>query len=44
VPETCELRDSQDPEGGNLNEVLHSEEGELVESTSSGGTGHQIEG
>ena len=42
--ETWEVRDSQDSKGGTLDAVLYSGEGELVESTSSGRTGHQVEG
>ena len=34
----------QNSKEGNLGEVLYIEEGELIESTSSGGTGHQVEG
>jgi hypothetical protein len=33
------VRDSQDSKGETLDKVLYSGEGELVESTSSGGTG-----
>ena len=36
------MRDSQDSKGGTLDEVLYSGERELVDSTSSGGTGHQV--
>ena len=38
------MRDSPDSSGGNLDEVLYSGEGELGQFTSSGGTGHQVEG
>ena len=38
------MRDNQDSKGGTLDEVLCSGEGEHVEFTSSGGTGHQVEG
>jgi hypothetical protein len=38
------VRDSQDSKGGTLDEVFCSGEGELVESASSGETGHQMEG
>jgi hypothetical protein len=37
------VRDSQNSKGGTLDEVFYSGEGELVESTSSGRTGHQVE-
>ena len=39
-----ELKDSPDSNGGTLNKVLYSGEGELVESIFSGGAGHQVEG
>ena len=38
------MRDSQDSTGGTLDEVFYSGEGKLVESTSSGKTGHQVVG
>jgi hypothetical protein len=44
VPETWEVRDSQDSKGGTLDEMPNSGERELVESTSSRKTGHQVEG
>jgi hypothetical protein len=42
VPETWELRDSQDSKGGTLDETLDSREKELMEPTSSRKTGHQV--
>jgi hypothetical protein len=44
VPETLEVRDTQDSEGGPLDEMPNSKKRELVESTSSRRTGHQVEG
>jgi len=41
VPETWEVRDSQDSKRGNLDEIPYSGERELIESTSSK-TGHQV--
>ena len=38
------MRDSQDSKGGTLDEMPYSGERELVESTSSRKTGHQVEG
>jgi hypothetical protein len=38
------VRDSQDSKGGTLDEMPYSGERELGESTSSEGTGHQVEG
>jgi hypothetical protein len=38
------VRNSQDSKGGTLAEVLYSGERELIESTYSKGTGHQVEG
>jgi hypothetical protein len=38
------MRDSQDSNGGTLDEMPNSRERELVESTSSRKTGHQVEG
>jgi hypothetical protein len=42
VPETWEVRDSQDSNGGTLDEMPSSGERELVEPTSSRNTGHQV--
>jgi hypothetical protein len=42
VPETWEVRESQDSKGGNLDEMLYSGEREVVESTCSRKTGHQM--
>ena len=42
--QTWEVRDSQSSEGGTLDEMPSSGERELAESTSSGKTGHQVEG
>jgi hypothetical protein len=39
-----EVRDSQDSKGEILDKVLYSGKGELVESFSSAGTRHQVEG
>lgn len=44
VPETWKVRDSKDSKGRNLDEMPKSRERELVESTSSGKTGHQVDG
>jgi hypothetical protein len=41
--ETWEVRDSQDPKGGTLDEMPNSGERQLVESSSSRKTGHQVE-
>ena len=41
--ETWEVRDPKDSKGGTLEEMPYSGERELVESSSSGGTGHQVE-
>jgi hypothetical protein len=41
VPETWEVRDSQDSKGETLDEMPDSKERELIESTSSRNTGHQ---
>jgi hypothetical protein len=38
------VRDSQDSKAGTLHEMPYSEEMELVESTSSRKTGHQVKG
>jgi hypothetical protein len=43
-PESWELRDSHDSEGGTLDEMLYRWKRELVESTTSRKTGHQVEG
>jgi hypothetical protein len=42
VPETWEVRDSQDSKGEILGEMPYSGERELVEPTSSRKTGHQV--
>jgi hypothetical protein len=42
VPQTCEVRDSQDSKGGTLDEIPYRAERELVEPTSSRKTEHQI--
>ena len=42
VPETWEVRDSQDSKGGTLDEMPDSRERELIEPTSSRKTGHQV--
>jgi hypothetical protein len=42
VPETWEVRDSQNSKGGTLDEMPYSGERELVESTSSRKTGHHM--
>jgi hypothetical protein len=44
VLETWEVRDSEDWNGGTLDEMPNSAERELVESTSSRKTGYQVEG
>jgi hypothetical protein len=41
VPETWELRDSQNSKGGTLHEMFYSGERELVEPTSSRKSGHK---
>jgi hypothetical protein len=41
VPDTWEVRESQDSKGWTLDEMHYSGEGELVEPTSSRKTGHQ---
>jgi hypothetical protein len=38
------VRDSQDSEGGTLDEVPNSRDRELIEPTSTRKTGHQVEG
>jgi hypothetical protein len=42
VPETWEVRDSQDSKGGTLDEMPNSRERELIEPTSSRKIGHQM--
>ena len=42
VPETWEMRDSQDSNGGTLDEMFGSGERKLVEPTSIKKTGHQV--
>ena len=42
IPETWEVRDSQDSKGGTLDEMPDSRERELIEPTSSRKTGHQV--
>ena len=42
VPETWEVRDSQDSWGGILDEMPDSRERELIESTSNRKIGHQV--
>jgi hypothetical protein len=42
VPETWEVRDSQESEGGTLDEMPNSRERDHVEPTSSRKTGHQV--
>ena len=42
LPETWEVRDSQDSKGGTLDEMPDSRERELIEPTSSRKTGHQV--
>jgi hypothetical protein len=42
VPETWEVRDSQDSKGGTLDETTYSGERDLVDPTSSRKTGHQV--
>ena len=44
VPETWEVRDSQYSKGGALDEMGNTRERELVESTSTRKTGHQVDG
>jgi hypothetical protein len=43
ISETWEVRDPKDSKGGTLEEMHYSGEREHVESSSSGGTGHQVE-
>ena len=43
VPEAWKVKDTQDSDGGTLDEILNSGEKELVDSTSSRMTGHQVE-
>jgi hypothetical protein len=42
MQETWEMRDSQDSKGGTLDEMSNSRERELIESTSSRKTVHQV--
>ena len=42
IPETWEVRDSQDSKGGTLDEMPDSRERELVEPTSSRKTGYHV--
>jgi hypothetical protein len=42
APETWEVRDFQDSQGGTFDEILDSRERELVKHTSSRKTGHQV--
>jgi hypothetical protein len=42
VPETWDVRDCQDLQGGIFDEMPDSRKGELIESTSSRKTGHQV--
>jgi hypothetical protein len=42
VPDTSEVRDSQDSKGETLDEMLYIGERELVEPMSSPETGHQV--
>jgi hypothetical protein len=42
VPETREMRDTQDSKGGTLDEMPYSGERELVEPTSNRKAGHQV--
>jgi hypothetical protein len=44
VPETGEVKDSQDSKGGTLDDMPNSGERELIKSTSSRKSGHQVEG
>ena len=44
VPETKEVKESQDSMGGTLDEMPNSGERGLVEFTSNRKTGHQVEG
>jgi hypothetical protein len=44
VPETWEMRNSQDSKGGTVDEMPNSGEKEFIESTSSRKTEHQVEG
>jgi hypothetical protein len=41
-PETLEMRNSHNSKGGTLDEMPDSRERELIESTSSRKTGHQV--
>jgi hypothetical protein len=42
APETWEVRDSQDPKGGTLDEMPDSRERKFIEPTSNRKTGHQM--
>jgi hypothetical protein len=42
APETWEVRDSHDSKGGTIDEMPYSRERELLETTSSRKTGHQL--
>jgi hypothetical protein len=42
IPETWKVRDTQDSERGTIDEMPKNEERELIESTSSRKTGHQV--
>jgi hypothetical protein len=42
VPDTWEVKDSQDSKGGTLDEMPDSRERELIEPTSSRKTGQQV--
>jgi len=44
VPETWEMRHSQNSKRGNLNEIPYREDQDFVESISSRKTGHRVEG
>ena len=43
VPETWEVKDSQDSKGGTLDEMLNNRKKKFVESTSSRMTGYLVE-
>jgi hypothetical protein len=42
TPETWDVRDSQDSQGGTFDEMPYSRERELIEPTSSRKIGHQV--
>ena len=42
APETWEVRDNQDTQGGTFDEMPDCRERELIEPTSSRNTGHQV--